>query len=396
MSNNLNELVKKLQNQQLLKRDMVVPSSCLTYKDGKLQISNVSKNPEMDELLKSTGVTAADTELTTLLLKPLDAFNRQLAGRFEIPFQYYKRLMEDGNVPLLDQNVNHWFSSIKRNYLIRCFASEDNTTGVVRAILGDRYRILDNLDVLMAALDAVRQSGVNIQIESADITDTKMYVRFIAPDVVQDSPNLLKNYRVPSKDKGTDYGIHAGFILTNSETGHGSSFVAPRLVVAACRNGMIMKQDATNKVHLGGRMDEGRIDWSEETKTKNVELIIAQVKDAVKQYTSAEYLGATIDKLEGNGTSELNHPIDAIANISRDLNFSEEKQKDLLAYFMQSSDLTGFGVAQAVTYFAHKKADADEQFELEAVAMDIVSNIEKYDKPAMPAKRTSQKGFSKN
>jgi hypothetical protein len=396
MSNNLNELVKKLQNQQLLKRDMVVPSSCLTYKDGKLQISNVSKNPVMDELLKSTGVTAADTELTTLLLKPLDAFNRQLAGRFEIPFQYYKRLMEDGNVPLLDQNVNHWFSSIKRNYLIRCFASEDNTNGVVRAILGDRYRILDNLDVLMAALDAVRQSGVNIQIESADITDTKMYVRFIAPDVVQDSPNLLKNYRVPSKDKGNDYGIHAGFILTNSETGHGSSFVAPRLVVAACRNGMIMKQDSTNKVHLGGRMDEGKIDWSEETKTKNVELIIAQVKDAVKTYTSSEYLGQTINKLEGNGAVELTHPIDAITNISRDLNFSEDKQKDLLAYFMQSSDLTGFGAAQAVTYFAHAKSDADEQFELEAVAMDIVNNIEKYDKPAMPTKRTSQKGFSKN
>ena len=304
--------------------------------------------------------------------------------------------MEEQNITLLDKNVNHWFSTVPKNYLIRCFSLKGEDKGVVRAILGDRYRILDNLDVLMAALDAVKQSGVNIQIESADITDTKMYVRFIAPDVVQESPTLLKNYRVPNQDKGTDFGIHAGFILTNSETGHGSSYVAPRLVVSACRNGMILKQDATNKVHLGGRMDEGRIDWSEETKTKNVELIIAQVKDAVKMYTSLDYLGQSIDKLEGNGNKILTNPIDTITNIGRELNFSEDKQKDLLAYFMQSSDLTGFGAAQAVTYFAHAKADADQQFELEAVAMDIVTNIEKFDKPVQAVKKSTQKGFSKN
>ena len=131
-------------------------------------------------------------------------------------------------------------------------------------------------------------------------------------------------------------------------------------------------------------------------KTKNVELIIAQVKDAVKTYTSVDYLGQSIDKLEGNGTKMLTNPIDTITNISRELNFSEEKQKDRLSYFMQSSDLTGFGVAQAVTYFAHAKADADQQFELEAVAMDIVTNIEKFDKPAQAVKKGSQKGFSKN
>jgi hypothetical protein len=109
-----------------------------------------------------------------------------------------------------------------------------------------------------------------------------------------------------------------------------------------------MKQDATNKVHLGGRMDEGKIEWSEDTKHKNVELIIAQVKDAVKVYTSQEYLGQSIPKLEDGGAERLNHPVDAITNISHELNFSDEKQKDLLAFFMESGDITAFGAAQAV------------------------------------------------
>lgn len=150
-----------------------------------------------------------------------------------------------------------------------------------------------------------------------------------------------------------------------------------------------------SKVHLGGKMDEGKIDWSENTKQKNIELIISQVKDAVAIYTSNDYLGQSISKLEENGQSKLQNPIDAVINISQDLSFSEDKQKDLLAYFVESGDLTGFGVAQAVTFFAHAKADADQQFELESMAVDIVNNIEKYDKPSAP-KKFSNKGFGKN
>lgn len=400
MSNNsltLVELVEKLKNEQLLKRDLVVPSSCLRFENGHLIISNVSANPKMDELLNSTGVTFSSDNLTTLSLSPIGSFHRQVAGRFDIPYTYYERMLSESNISLLDANVNHWLSTANKNYLVRCFAGQDGEKGVVRALLGDRYRILDNLDVLMAALDAVKQSGVNIKIESADITDTKMYVRFIAPDVVQDSPELLKRYRVPKSGNTGDNGIHAGFVLTNSETGHGSSYIAPRLVVSACTNGMIMKQDSMNKVHLGSKMEEGAFVWSEETKQKNIELIIAQVKDAVARYTSNDYLGEAIGKLEENGSRKLEHPIDAIANVSKDLAFSEQKQKDILSFFMESADNTAFGLAQAVTFYAHDKADADDQFEMESVAVDIVSNIERYDRPVVvKEKRTTQKAFSRN
>ena len=134
MSKTLNELVQQLKDQQLLKRDMVVPSSCLSYSNGRLLIRNVSQNPEMDDLLKSTGVTMEDEQRTTLTLNPLDSFSRQVAGRFEIPFPYYKKMMQEENIPLLDQNVNHWFSTAKKNYLVRCFASTTDNTGVAREI----------------------------------------------------------------------------------------------------------------------------------------------------------------------------------------------------------------------------------------------------------------------
>ncbi len=398
---NLMQLVEQLQNQQLQKRDMVVPSSCLRFHNGHLIISNVSKHPEMDALLHNTGVATTEAGLTSLTLKPLDAFHKQICSRFEIPAVYYNRMNTDDNIVCLDDNVNHWLMQSKKSYLVRCFApTEEGQIGVARTLLGDRYRILDNLDVLMTALDAIRQTGVDLKVESADITESKMYVRFIAPSVIQDSPTLLSRYRVPSNNAPNgDSGIMAGFVLTNSEVGFGSSYVAPRLVVSACKNGMIMKQDAMSKVHLGGKMEEGHIQWSEETKQKNIELIIMQIKDAVATYTSNDYLGKAIEMLETNGQKKLENPIDTITNVSTDLSFSEDKTKKLMQYFMESADYTGFGVAQAVTYFAHQDADADTQFEMEAVAVEIVNNIEKYDQPIVvktPKKRVSNKGFSKN
>jgi len=39
--------------------------------------------------------------------------------------------------------------------------------GAVRAFLSDGYKIIDNLDVLLAALDGVRQTGFPVQVDGA-------------------------------------------------------------------------------------------------------------------------------------------------------------------------------------------------------------------------------------
>lgn len=99
------------------------------------------------------------------------------------------------------------------------------------------------------------------------------------------APDLLKNYKSPKGgNSAVGDGIITGFVITNSELGQGSFSISPRAVVLKCSNGMVFKNDAFGKIHLGGKMGEySQIDWSEETKRKNYELIQAQVKDAVKK-----------------------------------------------------------------------------------------------------------------
>ena len=316
---NIQQLVEELKAQNLKKHDIVVPLSCLSFSEGRLVVKNSDGNNDLSKLLEGTGITTTD-----LTLEVLDYCHKLVGDKLGIPRSYYDRML-DKHLGLLDTNVNHWLSESKSNYFLRSFIDRDEQIGYARALLSDRYNVIDNYDVLFAALDAIRKSDTKLEIEYADITETKMYIRFVCPEIEVKAPDLLMNYRVPGKpnnDGGTDSkpqdGIISGFVISNSEVGAGQFSISPRAVVLACRNGMIFKDDAFNKVHLGAKMDEySSITWSEETKRKNYELIMAQVSDAVKTFISTDYLGAKINKLMENGLQELKHPTDTIKNVCK-------------------------------------------------------------------------------
>ena len=154
---------------------------------------------------------------------------------------------------------------------------------------------------------------------------------------------------------------------------------------------MTFIEDAFQRKHLGAELDEfSQIIWSDETRDKNRELIISQIKDRIKQYIDPAYLGAKINKLERLASKELQHPHDTVQNVCSSLNLSEGAEKSILDYFLKGADASPFGVAQAVTYYAHKDADADERFELEAQSVKIMERIDEFDRPFVRDKKTGQ------
>jgi hypothetical protein len=81
-------------------------------------------------------------------------------------------------------NVNAWLDGDDRKFLLRCLrpASGDGP-GAARAFLSDGYKIIDNLDVLLAVLDGVRQASAPVQVDGCDLTERRMYVRVICEQV---------------------------------------------------------------------------------------------------------------------------------------------------------------------------------------------------------------------
>jgi len=388
---NIQELAERLRSEQLTKRDMVIPSNLLSMEDGQLVIRNQAKNKELDKILYETGISTATKEGHLLALDPTDSCDQHLADKLGIPKKYYDR-MKSGAVELLDKNVSHWLSSSDNSYFLRSFVDEAEGTGVARALLSSRYGVLDNYDVLFACLEAIKEAGLPkdfLRLEDSSITEKRLYLRFVSPKTEVHAPRLLQNYRVPknpSRDGMT--GVMSGFVITNSEIGFGSFTISPRVFILACKNGLVIKEDAFSKIHLGQKMQEyTQIKWSEMTKQKNYELIMSQVKDAIKTFISEEYIGNRIAKFEEVGNWELKNPADTIKNITAELSLSAEKENDILNYFVAGGLSTGFGVAQALTFYAHETDDADLQYELESVAVDVMSNIEKFDTPFVGKKK---------
>ena len=109
-----------------------------------------------------------------------------------------------------------------------------------------------------------------MDIDGADLTDKRMYVRVKAPEVAAYAPELLKGYRSPLSGNSGEANptVFAGFVFSNSETGYGAFSVTPRLVVQVCSNGMTMTKDVQRAVHLGGKLEAGIVRWSEDTQRR--------------------------------------------------------------------------------------------------------------------------------
>lgn len=380
----LPELVAELKDENLKKKDFVVPSKCLTMRDGKIVISSEEENKSLMGILKEVGISAQVP--TEMVLNCLPLFHENVAMRLDIPFRYYDKMEKLADKYLLDTNVTHWLKDkVATNYFLRTFINKEENEGFARALLSDRYNVIDNFDVLLACLEAVKESGLNLKIDTngCDLTEKSMYVRFVVPNIEVDAPELLRNYRNPKGDVGeAGNGIITGFVIKNSEVGQGSFTICPRAVILKCSNGMVFKDDNFSKMHLGARMEGySQINWSEETKRKNFELVICQVKDAIKKFCSEEYLMGRIAKLQEYGKTDLKNPIDTVRNVTKHLSMSEEKEKNILDFFMRGGDFTPLGVSQALTFYAHETNDADEQYEMECLAVDLLPTMETFDKP---------------
>lgn len=316
---------------------------------------------------------ADGVSLTTGAYAPNEVCQAGIADKLGIPAAYLRRLADE-HVDLYDDNVNGWLARSDRRFLVRVLRN-DAGGGIARAFLSDRYTRIDNLDVLMAALDGIRRAGTEIHIDGCDLTQRRMVLRVVAPGVTALAPTLLGNYRSPfTGQSGRDLPVvWAGFVVSNSETGCGAFTIAPRLMVQVCRNGMVINAAKMRRTHLGSRHeDDGVIAWSEATTTKTLELISARTADAVAAYLDPGQVAAMVRDLEKVSGKPVTDPDTTIKTVGQKLRFSDEAQRDILAHFIKGADLTAGGVMHAVTSVAQTLPDADAAYDLESVAVQAM------------------------
>lgn len=273
----------------------------------------------------------------------------QIANRLTIPKAYYDRLRVKAP-GLLDSNVRHWLCEEPKQGLFRIL------DGKVRAVLSDRYRRLDNYDLLEAVLPVFNDiDGLKFQL--ASLTDKKMYVRAILPGLERDITGMGDI-------------VQAGVEIRNSEVGAGTLTVSPYIWRLVCLNGMVSNSLISAR-HTGRKIDEAETNiglYRDETLAADDRAFFLKVGDLVRASLSEAQFETIVAQLRETATGEkIANPIAATKVLGERLSLLEGEQTSLLKHLIEGGDLSQWGAVNAITATAKEADGFDRVSELEEI-----------------------------
>ena len=348
---NLVELAEELERQKKTKKDYVVNSNNMVVIVDK-ETNSIKMDIPIPDHPKGKGTREA-FPLTNVC-------HTHIAEKTPIGTRYYKRMLEDGKLDLLKDNIMEYLPT-DDNRMVRLLDTEADGIVRMRAMLSNSYRIIDNYDVLMNAMDICKNkiSHMNIEFKDVRLSETRLYIKAISKKLIDDIHTL----------KGRDV-IEGGVLIMNSEVGFGKYKCIPFLNVVRCTNGLI-GQEAFTKVHLGLKMSEGLIDWSDETLRNQDELLWSQITDVITATFNPEIMQSWVNKINEVSTVELEEPTIALNNIVKTYKIPKNKRDDLLMHF-GNEEPTLWGISNAVTRMAKDEQNYDNQIEYEEIGRKIL------------------------
>lgn len=335
----LSELGKELQRQRLNRQDFLADTRSLEIKSdsygSKLHMTFDDKSHEfqIEEIA-----------------------HQQIAARLNIPFRYYQKMQKDAP-DLLDQNVNRWLNQNPERRMIRVL------DGNVRAFLSDRYRRLDNLELCAAVLPVIQEMK-GAQIESCEVTPSHLYLKVV-------------NRRLKAEVKVGDV-VQAGFVVSNSEVGLGSLRVEPLVFRLVCKNGLICKDLAQKKYHVGRQVnasDDSAYElYSEETLAQDDRTFFMKVQDVVRAAIDEAKFLLTVDKMREATQISLNHdPVKSVELLADKFQLTENERGDILRQLFMGADNSRYGLVNAVTAASKIAKSYERATDLERIGGEILA-----------------------
>ncbi len=327
---NIQELYLKLEEQRERRKDIIADTRSLIVNstDG---LSTVSVSTGNDILSYSVS----------------DVAHRQIADRLCIPFKYYDRMRLE-HPALLDQNINGW---LQRNPEKRMLRTLD---GKLRAFLSDRYRRLDNLELVDHVLPVIAQMK-GCYIESCDITETHLYLKVI---------NRTMKAELTPGDV-----VQAGFVISNSEIGLGALKVEPLLYRLVCKNGLISKELAHKKYHAGKQVEDTDAAYelfSDETLAADDKAYFLKVQDIVSAAVDDARFSLTVNRMRASMDIRTgDDPFKTVEVLGDKYVLNKTERASILRQFIMGNDFTAFGLVNAVTRSSQDVADYNRATELE-------------------------------
>ena len=255
----------------------------------------------------------------------------------------------------LNRREREWANKGKdaREFRVRTRHDDDGNT-VARAIVSERYGVIDNLEAMEMIIDALPSKDA--------IKDA------LASHLHNDGDDMFGNLLLPDNIKSepdSDYGV--GIAFRNSEVRNSTFKVSPFLFRAICLNGMIWgRQDSSIKVN---QRHMGNIDKQElrEEVRRAIVVALSQGNDLLTLLGHSKHV-------------EVKNPEQVIAQLSRDnkMTIAQGKlwHKGYLESLQEASghshDRTAFGIVNGLTRSAQQYTGSTRE-QMETIASAILS-----------------------
>ncbi len=319
------ELAQEVERQSQVKKDFLARTDALSYDGANNSLMVPGHGP----------------------FAVIETAHDQLGSAIGIPAKYYDKMREEAP-DLLATNVNRWLTYSPEKKMVRTL------DGNVRAFLSDKYRPLDNRELLETVLPVLGKQ--EMQVVSSEVTERRLYLKVLTPKVT---------YEIAKGDV-----VQAGLVISNSEIGGGSLSVEPLLYRLVCTNGMIANDSKMRKYHVGrgnNGFSEGAAEFfRDETRRQDDRAFWLKVRDLV---------GAAVDSINFQKIAESffatkenlieADPVKVVEVFSKDNGLNQGEKNSVLKHLLSGGDLNQFGLLNAVTRTAQDidSYDRATQFE---------------------------------
>jgi hypothetical protein len=339
----LPELLKEVLRQQETKRDFVADTR------------KIEMTMRTDKVALAFGDQVTGIKETA---------HRQIGEHASIPKPYYDKMLAEAP-DLLATNVNRWFAKYPAPRMIRTL------DGSARAFLSDRYRPLDNSDLLEAALPPLLDMGVEVM--SCEVTDRRLYLKVVDKRILRDLPT---GWSPTNKGHQRFDTLSPALTLSNSEVGDGALACQTSVFTGGCSNMMVIRERSARKYHVGGKHELGEDVYrmlSDATKKLTDAALWSQIADVVRAAFDVAKFDATCDKLAAAVEDKIDaDPIKMVEVTAKKFGMSDGERNSVLRHLISGGDLTKYGLHSAVTRAAEDLDGYDRASQFEQMGGVIV------------------------